>query len=275
MKSTKGITLIALVITIIVLLILAGITINLTLGEHGILNMAKEAGKNYQNAAEYEQQAIGDFFNEAQNIIAGGNGNGTTTTPEVPAINVSDLKPGNYINYDSGTNGIIICRVLYPAESEYGLQIIANAPVGGKKVIPTDVNGWETVKPGYNSIIQQLNTETEKYINNEFVSDSRCVGSLPFIEGDRFFRKNDGAEETVQLLEDIPTPSGWSSRDTGCLSGDNNSEVDIAQLKRYELLDCGIDYTLASRKVKERNGMMCFGIEFSERRLCSETLLNC
>lgn len=73
--KNKGITLIALVITIIVLLILAGITINLTLGEHGILKMAKEAGKNYQNAAEYEQQAIADFFNEAQNIINGGKEN--------------------------------------------------------------------------------------------------------------------------------------------------------------------------------------------------------
>lgn len=39
----KGITLIALVITIIVLLILAGITISLTFGEHGILNMSKQA----------------------------------------------------------------------------------------------------------------------------------------------------------------------------------------------------------------------------------------
>jgi len=34
-KNEKGITLVALVITIIVLLILAGVTINLTLGENG------------------------------------------------------------------------------------------------------------------------------------------------------------------------------------------------------------------------------------------------
>lgn len=43
MKNEKAITLIALIITIIVLLILAGITISLTLGEHGILNLAKQA----------------------------------------------------------------------------------------------------------------------------------------------------------------------------------------------------------------------------------------
>ena len=43
MKSTKGITLIALVVTIIVVLILAGISIAMLTGENGILNNAKEA----------------------------------------------------------------------------------------------------------------------------------------------------------------------------------------------------------------------------------------
>ena len=40
MKNQKGITLIALVITIIVLLILAGVTIAMLTGENGILNKA-------------------------------------------------------------------------------------------------------------------------------------------------------------------------------------------------------------------------------------------
>lgn len=43
MKSQKGITLIALVITIIVLLILAGITIAMLTGKNGILNKATDA----------------------------------------------------------------------------------------------------------------------------------------------------------------------------------------------------------------------------------------
>lgn len=42
-KDEKAITLIALIITIIVLLILAGITISLTLGENGLLDYVKEA----------------------------------------------------------------------------------------------------------------------------------------------------------------------------------------------------------------------------------------
>ena len=43
MKNQKGITLIALVITIIVLLILAGITIAMLTGENGLLNKANAA----------------------------------------------------------------------------------------------------------------------------------------------------------------------------------------------------------------------------------------
>ena len=42
-KNARGITLIALVITIIVLLILAGITINALSGENGILKRATQA----------------------------------------------------------------------------------------------------------------------------------------------------------------------------------------------------------------------------------------
>ena len=47
-KKQKGITLIALVITIIVLIILAGVAISLTLGKNGLLNKAKYAREEYR-----------------------------------------------------------------------------------------------------------------------------------------------------------------------------------------------------------------------------------
>lgn len=43
MRNQKGITLVALVITIIVLLILAGVSISLVLGNNGVLTQASEA----------------------------------------------------------------------------------------------------------------------------------------------------------------------------------------------------------------------------------------
>ena len=45
-KGRKGITLIALVITVIVILILAGITISAISGENGIIQKAEQAKKN-------------------------------------------------------------------------------------------------------------------------------------------------------------------------------------------------------------------------------------
>jgi hypothetical protein len=68
-KTQKGITLIALVITIIVLLILAGITINLTVGQNGIITTAQQAGKKYQQAAEDEQTQLAEFLGETTDKI--------------------------------------------------------------------------------------------------------------------------------------------------------------------------------------------------------------
>lgn len=72
LKNQKGITLVALVITIIVLLILAGITISLTLGQNGIINKSIEAGNKYKGAQENEMNDLTQFenkFNELYNSI--------------------------------------------------------------------------------------------------------------------------------------------------------------------------------------------------------------
>ena len=52
MKNNKGITIVALVVTIVVLLILAGVSINLALGNNGIIVKAREAQKNQQKQAK-------------------------------------------------------------------------------------------------------------------------------------------------------------------------------------------------------------------------------
>ena len=50
-KKAKGITLISLVITIIILLILAGVTLSLTLGDNGIITQAQKAKEAQEIAA--------------------------------------------------------------------------------------------------------------------------------------------------------------------------------------------------------------------------------
>ena len=58
LKNSKGITLVALVVTIVVLLILAGVSINLVVGQNGIINKAKDAKKNYTDASEDEKKKL-------------------------------------------------------------------------------------------------------------------------------------------------------------------------------------------------------------------------
>ena len=62
-KNQKGITLVALVITIIVLIILAGVTISLLIGDNGIINKAKEGKTNMTNAQGEEQTGLNDIQN--------------------------------------------------------------------------------------------------------------------------------------------------------------------------------------------------------------------
>lgn len=69
LKGQKGITLVALVITIIVLLILAGVTITLTLREDGIFKTAEKAGENYTQAQRNELDELNSFQDTVDRVI--------------------------------------------------------------------------------------------------------------------------------------------------------------------------------------------------------------
>lgn len=61
--NSKGITLIALVVTIVVLLILAGTTYNLIIGNDGIFRKSKTGTEIYENAAMNEQKDLNSVTN--------------------------------------------------------------------------------------------------------------------------------------------------------------------------------------------------------------------
>ena len=71
----NGITLVALVVTIVVLLILAGVSINLVIGQNGLINRAKEAARKTQEAAEGEQKEFDtatDYIKQTIGVTAAG-----------------------------------------------------------------------------------------------------------------------------------------------------------------------------------------------------------
>ena len=69
-KTNSGITLVALVLTIIVLLILAGVALSLVVGEEGITQRAINAGEQYNIAGAKEQAELlvasyaGNFYED-------------------------------------------------------------------------------------------------------------------------------------------------------------------------------------------------------------------
>ena len=75
MKNQKGVTLVALVVTIIVLIILAGISIKLLLGDNGIITIAKKAKENTELAKIEEETELNELYTQLENNggTSGGN----------------------------------------------------------------------------------------------------------------------------------------------------------------------------------------------------------
>lgn len=91
-SKEKGITLVALVITIIVLLILAGVTISMVVGDNGIITKAQQAKQNMANASAEEEQWLAEVANK-MNEIEGGSGD--IVTPPEPLPDPTDPENWN------------------------------------------------------------------------------------------------------------------------------------------------------------------------------------
>ena len=97
MKRNKGITLIALIITIIILLILAGITLTIVLGDNSLIVKARIAKEKTNSAQEDEKanlQAINNKIDEYSTIT---NRNNSSISPNYSSK--IDIE-----NYSSPTN---------------------------------------------------------------------------------------------------------------------------------------------------------------------------
>lgn len=71
LKGQKGITLVALVVTIIVLIILAGVSISLVLSDNGVITKAKEGANAQAQASSNEQHLMNQVAEYAANELAG------------------------------------------------------------------------------------------------------------------------------------------------------------------------------------------------------------
>ena len=123
LKNKKGITLVALVVTIVVLLILAGVSINLVLGNNGIIAKAKDAETKSAEASQNDLKGMNGLVSEMEGALAGngstgsGSGNGgaggsgaDTKVPAEATVETAPYFPDNTFTKKEGTidTGLVI-----------------------------------------------------------------------------------------------------------------------------------------------------------------------
>ena len=108
-KQVQGITLIALVVTIIVLLILAGIALNLTIGQNGIFSRAQTAANTWRNAETNEQLAMGELEDWMDGYMNGNGGNqGGGNQDDEVIVDTVKIPKGFYYVGGAKNTGLII-----------------------------------------------------------------------------------------------------------------------------------------------------------------------
>jgi len=176
MKKNKGITLVALVVTIVVLLILAGVSINLVLGNNGIIAKAKEAQRKSAEASQNDLIGMNELAQQLEGKLNGSTGsgseNGGKTEPEtVPYL------PSDDFHYDTSTSvdtGLVIQDA---SGNEYVWVVVPRTTAVYK------TTGLEKTftDADYTSIENDLKDYTSTYVttygySDTYVADDKSVG---------------------------------------------------------------------------------------------------
>ena len=175
-SNQKGITLIALVVTIVVLLILAGVSINALFGDSGIINKAKDAQNKMNQAAENDQKGINELSNWLDSKINGNSGGNTTggdeTPTEKPLITDSSLTSNDRTSSESTT-------------------VIAKDKKGNQVVVP---GGFKISGDSGESVQQGIVIEDKEGNQFVWVPVSNING-----DGSNKIKKDDGSEVEITL----------------------------------------------------------------------------
>lgn len=137
-SAKNGITLIALVITIIIMLILAGIVLTLTIGENGLINKSILAKNKYDNSYEEEQNQLAQLEKEMiENTREGSKsykiekiGEATGTTP---------------IEFDANKYDTIYIRIKINNDA-YATEYIPTNVLGDVPEYYCIVQGWSVAR---------------------------------------------------------------------------------------------------------------------------------
>ena len=171
-KQEKGITLIALVVTIVVLLILAGVSISLVLNNNGVISKAKDAKNQYAEAQTNDEKQLNEVSDWIDTKVGDTTGGGSIT--EIDGVPIPD---GYYYVGGTKEKGLVISDNVTDKELDKGKEDIRRDLAGNQWVwvpVETPSNLYTTVDAGI-ALAGSTGVKTTKYTNSEIISGKTRV----------------------------------------------------------------------------------------------------
>ena len=176
-KQEKGITLIALVVTIVVLLILAGVSLSLVIGNDGIMKRAKEAKNRYAEAQTNEEKQLYELANGIDEMETG-----------IKKVDGVPIPEGYYYVGGTKAKGIVISDNVADKELDKGKENVRRDLDGNQWVwvpVETPSSLYTTVDAGV-ALTGSTGVKTTKYTNSAIISEIErgLPGSTDYREPD-------------------------------------------------------------------------------------------
>ena len=240
-KQEEGITLIALVVTIVVLLILAGISLNLVLGQNGVIGKAKDA----KNSTEKGQAQ--DEVNLAINYLQIEDATSTLTQEERRKILEDELRK---ISADSSVSisgdGFKIIHKKYEFFVDEDLNVSDSekkfdASEWDKKAAPEDIFIWKSDDPNNADygVIVGYKKNVDNYTILRF--PSRCT-KIDTIYDSELYKDTGDDEPTIRSytknILKVEMPDTITELGYGAFSGDSGHGFYFSSLERVKLSKC-------------------------------------
>ena len=171
-KQEKGITLIALVVTIVVLLILAGVSISLVLNNNGVISKAKDAKNQYAEAQTNDEKQLNEVSDWIDTKVGDTTGGGSVT--KIDGVPIPD---GYYYVGGTKAKGLVISDAEADNEKYKGQENVGKDLQGNQWVwvpVETPSSLYTTVSDGV-ALDGSTGVKTTKYTNSEIISGQTRV----------------------------------------------------------------------------------------------------
>ena len=176
-KQERGITLIALVVTIIIMLILAGVSIKLAIDNNGVIENAKEAKDQYEQAQANDESGLNDLSSELRRQLDANRNNNSGSGGSGSTVDGVTIPEGYYYVGGTKAKGLVISDNVADKELEKGKENVRRDLAGNQWVwvpVETPSNLYTTVAAGQ-ALAGSTGVKTTKYTNSEIISGKTRV----------------------------------------------------------------------------------------------------